>query len=132
MKIKRELITVSGLLCSALMLSGCNEAAPDPKTQVARNPIYRRCSNISSRRCVWHRSSVGKAVKNRALAAAVDCLAVRSCDPLSLLPGPAGGAMAMQAPRKLPTAIGNAPSAGSGAHDIYAVIVSDGALSSRL
>ena len=38
MKIKRELITVSGLLCSALMLSGCNEAAPDPKTQVGEKP----------------------------------------------------------------------------------------------
>lgn len=38
LKIKRELITVSGLLCSALMLSGCNEAAPDPKTQVGEKP----------------------------------------------------------------------------------------------
>ena len=38
MKIKPELITVSGLLCSALLLSGCNEAAPDPKTQVGEKP----------------------------------------------------------------------------------------------
>src|ERR1700719_137706 len=38
LKIKRELITVSVRVFSALMLSGCNKAAPDPTTQVGENP----------------------------------------------------------------------------------------------
>ena len=34
----RKLIALSALLCSASLLSGCNETAPDPKTQIGAKP----------------------------------------------------------------------------------------------
>ena len=38
----RKLIALSALLWSASLLSGCNESAPDPKTQIGASLICPR------------------------------------------------------------------------------------------
>ena len=38
MTVQRKLVAVSALLCGASFLSGCNETAADPKTQIGANP----------------------------------------------------------------------------------------------
>src|SRR5580704_8048520 len=53
-------LTFCALLCSTSLLSGCNETAPDPRTQIGAKPDRPRSNNIFYCPCMWRQSSAGR------------------------------------------------------------------------